>query len=341
MKRLTFTLTPKTAFATPLHGDTLFGQCCWAILHLHGETKLTELLAGYTDNKPFMVVSDALPQGFIARPSLPAELLGFNSDDAKNRKEQKKAKWFPESVLAMPLKQWADEAKTDTEMLETFLSADEKREYNRKNQKPRYLISDEPQDHNSLNRLTGTTGGEAGSFAPFQRQTFWYHPNVKLTLLVELDESCFSEQALLEVLKWVGLTGYGKEASCGLGKFQIELAELSALQTVANPNAWLTLAACAPQGLSWKPEHCYYQTFTRFGRHGDKAVHQGSPFKNPILMAAPFAVLKPNEMTEQSFTGQGLGGKGLDGLGVISKTITETVHQGYAPVLPVLLGVEK
>jgi len=334
VKRLTFTLTPKTAFATPLHGDTLFGQCCWAILHLHGEAKLTELLAGYTKNKPFMVVSDALPQGFITRPAMPAELLGFNSDDAKNRKEQKKAKWFPLSVLAKPLNEWGNEAKTDDEMVKTFFSEQEKEECKRKNQKPRYLISDEPQDHNSLNRLSGTTGTGDG-FAPFQRQTFWYHPNVKLTLLVDLDENCFTINDLLDILQWVGETGYGKEASCGLGKFAVSLDNAIRPELVegqAQANAWLTLAACAPQGLKWNSKNCYYQTFSRFGRHGDRAVHQGSPFKNPILMAAPFAVLTPEKMTPQHFTGQGLTG--------LSKTIEQTVHQGYAPVLPVLLGVK-
>jgi CRISPR-associated protein Csm4 len=312
----------------------LFGQCCWAILHLHDKQKLTELLTGYTEHKPFMVIADALPQGFIARPSVPAEMLGFDSSNTKERKTQKDKKWFPESVLTMPLKQWASDpanAKSDEEMLASLGLTGS-------------YIKTEPQDHNSLNRLSGTTGGEKGVFAPFQRLVHWYHPQIKLTLIVELDESRLSTEELLEVLTWVGELGYGKEASCGLGKFAVSLDNTVRPELVegqVKANAWLTLAACAPQNLKiWDSQHCYYEAFTRFGRHGDMAVHQGSPFKNPILMAAPFAVLKPSEMTKQCFTGQGLGGKDVDGFGVISKTITETVHQGYAPVLPVLLGVE-
>lgn len=322
MKRIVYTLTPKTAFATALHGDTLFGQCCWAIVHLYGESRLRELLTGYTDNKPFMVLSDAIPQGFIARPSAPYHLLGYQSEDTKDRKDQKKKTWLPVRVLAKPLNQWSAFAQTEQEML-----ADS-------NLTGRYLINDEPQDHNSLNRLTGTTGNGDG-FAPFQRQTFWYHPQIKLNLIVELDDNRLSIEELSEVLQWVGLSGYGKEASCGLGKFTIELdktirSELVEEQT--NANAWLTLSTCAPQGLHWQPEHCYYQTFTRFGRHGDMAVHQRSPFKNPVLMAAPFAILTPKEMTQQRFTGQGLTG--------VSQTIEQTVQQGYAPVLPVKLEFE-
>ncbi len=95
------------------------------------------------------------------------------------------------------------------------------------------------------------------------------------------------------------------------------------------PNAWLTLAPCAPQGLAWHPARCYYQVLTRFGRHGDIAVHQsGGVFKNPVLMAATGAVLSPKEASlAQGFTGQGITG--------VSKTITATVQQGYAPVYPV------
>ncbi|SJM89914.1 CRISPR type III-a/mtube-associated ramp protein csm4 [Crenothrix polyspora] len=338
MQRLIFTLTPKTAFATPLAGDTLFGQCCWAIRHLLGTEKLTALLAGYTENKPFMVISDAMPQGFLPRPTLPTEPLGFETSDTKQRKEQKGKeqkgkKWFPESVLTKPLNEWATLAKTEQEMVDTFLSDDVKRDNKSKNKKPRYLINDKPQDHNSLNRKTGTTGGDEGVFSPFQRQTFWYHPDIKLTLIIELDTDRLSSDDLLEALNWIGLHGYGKEASCGLGKFEIALTDSPAPKTVDQPNAWLTLAPCTPQGLSWHSQRCYYQILTRFGRHGDIAVHQsGGVFKNPVLMTATGAILTPKEGNSlQGFTGSGITG--------VSKTITATVHQGYAPVYPVRLEV--
>lgn len=321
MKRLIFTLSPKTAFATPLAGDTLFGQCCWAIRHLHGESKLTELLTGYMENKPFMVLSDVMPQGFLPRPNVPASLLGFEND-ATARKAQKAKKWLPLHVLSQPLNEWALSACTEEEMLSAM------------NLSGRYLIDDKAQDHNSLNRLTGTTGGDQG-FAPFARETFWYHPDIHLSLIVELDTTRLSVDELLEVFAWVGLHGYGKEASCGLGKFTISLDEhLVLLPTPPNPNAWLTLAPSAPQNLSWHSARCFYQILTRFGRHGDVAVHKaGGVFKNPVLMAAAGAVLTPKEADIlQGFTGQGITG--------VSKTIAATVHQGYAPVYPIHLEMK-
>jgi CRISPR-associated protein Csm4 len=324
VKRFIFTLTPKTAFATALEGDTLFGQCCWAILHLYGEARLIGLLDGYCDNRPFMVLSNALPQGFIARPTVPAEVLGFDDSNPEQRKTQKGQKWLPLTVLQQSLTLWAAQSKTEKQMMAAILGVDEQ------SCKAQYCL-EYAQDHNSLNRQTGTTG-EGSGFSPFQRHTFWYHPEIKLTLVAELDEARLPVEELLEILQWVGFHGYGKEASCGLGKFEIAMADTvypELTQAPSQVNAWLTLAACAPQGLQWQSQRCFYQIFTRFGRHGDAAVHQGSPFKNPVLMAAPFAILTPAVMNDQGFTGQGLSG--------ISKTIENTVQQGYAPVLPVQL----
>lgn len=36
---------------TALAADTLFGHVCWAIRHQFGETKLNELLTGYTEDQ--------------------------------------------------------------------------------------------------------------------------------------------------------------------------------------------------------------------------------------------------------------------------------------------------
>ena len=70
---------------------------------------------------------------------------------------------------------------------------------------------------------------------------------------------------------------------------------------------------------------------TRFGRHGDRAVSLGNPFKAPLLLADTGAVLSPvaGRLDARPFVGQGLGGA----RNPISLVLPETVHQGYAPVL--------
>lgn len=314
MNLLRFTFMPKTAFATPIKGDTLFGQCCWAIRHGFGESRLTDLLDGYTQGKPFLVLSDALPQGFLRRPTLPLEMLGFDLDSPEQRKKIKAKRWLPESVLAKPLPQWSECALSESELVESLGLQGS-------------LSLTAHQMHNSLNRLTGTTGKGEG-FAPFDLETFWFHPEVPLAVYAVLDETRLSRDELKQAMAAVGQQGYGKEASAGLGKFEITAFESWQPAAPSKPGAWLTLAPCAPQGLPWDAEHCYYEPFTRFGRHGDAAVHTGKPFKNPVLLADSFAVLTLAEFDlDAHFTGQGIGG--------ISRAIEQTVQQGYAPVVAV------
>jgi hypothetical protein len=53
------------------------------------------------------------------------------------------------------------------------------------------------------------------------------------------------------------------------------------------------------------------------------------------LMAATGALLKSGEPASWTIHGRGLGGRGNP----ISQVLTDTVHQGYAPVVPLDIGV--
>lgn len=59
MDMITLRIRPLSSFGTPLLGDTLFGQLCWAIRRQAGEARLRELLDGYLTGQPFAVVADA------------------------------------------------------------------------------------------------------------------------------------------------------------------------------------------------------------------------------------------------------------------------------------------
>lgn len=311
MKRYRAIIQPQTAFITPLYGDTLFGQCCWTLRNQHGEAALTQWLDGYTNNAPFLVISSAFVDGYINRPAMPLAMMGFGI--SQDRKTTKSKVHMPLSVLEQPLHEWSSSALSDGE-LENKLGLSK-------------LNIEQGRTHNSINRETGTTGSEGG-FAPYDRQLTWFHPELKMAVYVVLDETRIEPEQVKQGLAAVGMQGFGKEASSGLGKFTVESFEEWVPAKAANANAWYTLAPCAPQGLIWQEDRCHYQPFVRFGRHGDVAVHTGKPFKNPVLLAQAGAILSPtNDIGEQLFTGQGLSG--------VSKAIESTVHQGYAPVLPI------
>lgn len=303
MDTITVRLTPQSAFGTPPMGDSLFGQLCWGIRNRHSEARLKELLDDYLDRRPFLVVSDALPAGYVPRPRIPLSRLGRIEPD--QRKTLKGRRWLPIDSLDDP-RGWLDNAVA-LEDSEVF-----------------------PQPHNSINRQTGTTG--RGGFAPYVMLQTWYRPGVELDCRILFDSARISADEIMALFADMGATGFGRDASIGLGRFEARAVEGPWPASPPDAIAWLTLAPCAPQGLQLDANRSYYEVFTRFGRHGDMAVHQGNPFKAPILLARAGAVLAPSRFEPLQFIGQGLGGDGR-----LSRALPETVHQGYAPVVGIAL----
>ncbi len=310
MQSFSVTLTPLSAFATPLKGDTLFGQLCWAIRNRFGEASLTELLNGYIEGRPFAVASDAFPQGYLPLPKLPFSY--YRPIDGTDRKAVKKRCWLAEAEIEKPVSEWLGLAKTAADIAGDFGKLSEKH----------------PQPHNTIDRRSNTTG--EGGFAPYSIEQEWFIPGLRWHIYVLLDTERLSAEDYQNCLTDIGEFGFGRDASIGLGKFKLEAFQAAELPSQADADSSLTLAPCAPQGLGFAPERSYYQLFTRFGRHGDIAVHQeGKPFKNPILLAQTAAIMATNPPAS-GFIGQGIGGNGE-----LSKTLPATVHQGYAPVIAV------
>ncbi len=309
MQTLTCTLVVRSAFGTLLKGDTLFGQLCWAIRNRLGENALQEMLEGYADNRPFLIVSDAFPKGYLPRPVMPLSLSTIPKN--AERKQLKKQRWLPVEKFVQPLENWLLHCVSDKE-----IASDE------------VLFQQVTQTHNTINRATGTTG--RGQFAPYTSPVWRFAVETELQLYLLLDEDRISADVLQQLLTDIGMIGFGRDASVGMGKFEVTAFDNNAWPSNGSANAWLTLAPCQLPVESLDAEQSYYQPFTRFGRHGDMAVHKKNPFKTPLLLADMAAVLKPSSYENVLFVGSGIGGDGT-----LSKAIPQTVHQGYAPVLPV------
>jgi len=309
MNTLHLTIRPRTAFGGAIRGDTLFGQLCWAIRHRHGEPRLEALLEGYAES-PFAVCSDAFPRGFLPRPALPPHR--FERVD-EERKRIKKRKWLPLEAVSLPVRQWLSQCKTDSEA--AAVAGDTE-----------YLNEWHAQPHNRIHRQLGTTHGS--EFAPYTQQQIWFGPGIRLDLWIIHDPERIHQDELTDCLNDIGLTGYGRDASIGLGKFDIEAATDEPLPHAPDADTCYTLAPCAPQGLALDAGRSFYAPFTRFGRHGDRAVLGGKPFKNPVLLADTGALLTPEHLPDAPLIGRGLGGAGE-----LSKTIPATVQQGFAPCL--------
>jgi CRISPR-associated protein Csm4 len=312
MQTLKLTLQAQSAFGTPLAGDTLFGHLCWALRWRLGVNRLTELLQGYTQGQPFAVLSDAFPVGYIPRPSLPSTRLGKAADPSQ-RKAEKLKQWLPTAQATHILVDWLEHAaelpnaaKNQTDIL----------------------------TQNTINRLTGTTG--TGMFAPRQVERLALPSQTELEVYFLLDTQRLAISDAQQALQDIGACGYGRDASTGLGKFSVLRLSPYKWPSTAQISHFLTLAPCAPEPTALNADDCYYQTLTRFGRHGGLHAISGQPFKKPLLMLRTGALLAWTTTSTQrpNFHGCGLGGLTQP----ISAAEPATVHQGYAPLVPVWLA---
>jgi CRISPR-associated protein Csm4 len=308
MKAYRFTLRPLTAFGTPLAGDTLFGHLCWAVLERFRRTRLESLLDGYTDGRPFAALSDAFPQRCLPRPAVPDAVIGWKPDP-KQRKQMRKRVWLPAADSDLPLSDWLGKAQ-GVNVAESKTA----------------VVT-----QNTIHRLTGTTGEL--QFAPRQVERIAFAADARLDVYAVLDEDRLTAEELRQLVEDIGTMGYGRDASTGLGKFAIE-GIVESRWSRATSAHWLTLAPCAPDPAALDPARCYYQPVTRFGRHGNLGVRHGKPFKRPLLLLKTGALLTSPTPVEWLVHGRGLGGRQEP----LSDVIPETVHQGYAPVMP--LSVE-
>jgi len=299
-------LTLRSPLGTPLAGDTLFGQICHAVRETAGDIELRRLLAGYTQGSPWLVVSDGFPQGFLPRPTRPP----LTQNKPEERKAAKGKRWIRLAAAASPLPVLLAAAQNDEDVYG----------------KERVPVVSRAQ-HNTINRLTGTTG--SGVFAPYTMPQTHYAAGQKIDLWCVLDETRCDAVALKERLSTIGAAGFGRDASIGLGKFDVEGLDAASFPAPARAQAHWTLAPCAPQGMGFDGTRSYWRVLTRFGRHGGALALSAHPFKNPVLLAAAGAIFAPNGgFSQRLFIGQGLTGVSAH---------TETVHQGYAPVVPLQL----
>ncbi len=344
MKVYEITIRPLSGFGTPLKGDTLFGQFCWQALYDNSllGASVEELLQNY-DGTPFIVFSSAYIKLYedggseysyvLRRPALPPRYLKANIDqlDYSERKSFKKREW------------WLVHKKGKIESLKEghveYISSKDlwHKLRNRMTAETRDEVEDEvqlfkpfKQPHNTINRLSGTTG--TGAFAPYVSDVVFYPPETKLSIFVGIEESEININGVCEVLERIGELGFGKDASIGMGRFElVNDAEEIDLRSMGSdsPNACYTLSPCVPQKDVFST--IYALPFVRFGKHGDVRARAKNPFKNPVIMADEGGVLKVNnnDVFSKPYIGTSLRG--------LSKIFPDTVGQGYSLYIPVKL----
>jgi len=311
MKTIKLTLAQRSAFGTPLAGDTLFGQLCWAFRERFGAKALMDALSGYTSGAPFAVVSDGCPAGYLPRPSVPDAWLNPAGWQEGRNKGGRHAAWVAVDRIELPLIEVIEGAVDLGHQWQT-----------------RTVVT-----QNTINRLTGTTG--TGPFAPRQRDLIQPPPGLAFEVYVCFNAGLLSSEVIALLFQDIGAMGYGRDATTGLGKFSvIDVQEHEWTDRVTRH--YLALAPSSPEPDSLDARETFYLPVTRFPRHGNVAAISRHPFKKPIMLArtgAVYALRAPAQRLR--VMGSGFGGAAQP----ISASIPTTVHQGYAPVVPLRVEV--
>ncbi len=338
MKFCEIIIEPTAAFGTPLKGDTIFGHFCW-------QAAEGDMLIGGLDQwieryheTPFAVFSSAFPKltengtpcYALPRPTLPSPPApGLSNHERyqllKKRKAVKKKNCMLTGEDLLPLFA-VERYRSEEDLFQLHvegLSGENQRVLRKLSRKNRRLSGTFEQAHNSINRLSMTTG--TGQFAPFSSVNIHYQPQVKLAIFALFDEAATDMDQLKTAFSNMGQWGFGRDASTGLGRFTVLEVRERPIPTAKKKSAY-TLAPSVPRRDTLTD--AYFTPFTRFGKHGASLIHKGKPFKNPVVMADEGAVFTPSnpDDLQKPYLGTAITN--------LSKADKRTVMQGYTIYLP-------
>jgi len=271
-------LIPKTAFGTPLQGDTLFGHLCWALRYNEGVEALESFL-GDQENSPRILLSDGFIDDQLPRPVLmplprPAEVT---KEEAREFKRRKKIRFLSRSLLE-EIRDTLSPERLD-EQLEREANEQEKNEMPFYRERSRMRIR--------IDRFIDSVP-EGGLF---QESETTYSPDVQLTVYAGLNG--FDLQAFEDLMHAVSLTGYGRDAGVGLGAFDIARIEKVDPLVRDGDTHLMTLSACVPSRSD--PTDALYDIMTKYGKLGGLYARKGWE-DAPIALKKPLIMLRAGAM---------------------------------------------
>jgi len=247
MKLIKFQVTPNSSFLSLPKGDMVFG---FFASQLFLDENVT--LKNYLNEKPKIIFSDFLPNGYLPKPTLPLNFFGI--DDSK-KKEFRKKSWI----------------KIDELQKGNISKVEEIKFY-----KTKTVV------RNSINRNTFSTDN-SGVFAPYGLSEIVFQKDI--SLYVMFDEKNFNEKTIEQQLVKIGEIGFGKKSSIGKGQFSVKLVE-NDIKLNIDSNCYLTIAPTILNNDNI--EKSYYDVFNKFG----KFSNSNTPFKKPALLAQSGAIVK-------------------------------------------------
>jgi len=288
------TWIPRSAYATPLQSDTIFGHLCWAVRYLFddGGHKLEEVLEELKQRSA-LLISSAFPKGQLPRPALSLNHGKLARLGARLREEfpgiddevayalNKKARKHPfVEICQLQENSFAYSAEEFQYSLLRQFAIEAARKGEPGGEKDAGLKQDGIEFHNKIDRVSGTTDGTGELFAS---------PVSYLATTMEsyLETNLFAEEELKAIFAHIALTGFGKDKNTGKGRFEIKV-EPYTWADCPRFNAYLNLSNMVPADTDPVLASC--DSGTKFPRVGGDLATTATPFKFPLYVIRPGSV---------------------------------------------------
>ncbi len=299
-------LIPLSPFAIKPSSDSFFGQICY-MLFLQGYN-LDEILYNY-ESDPFLVVSDFFPMGNITAPQMPLKpsdkINIFNLAQRKILKNKNKLNiknLIDNKVLTINTNGLIDEMVEDEDS----------------------VIYSNYITRASINRELGsTTKGKTASFSSVEYEYTAKNDNFYFQVYLYVKPEY--QDIVIQAVKDIGQTGYGKKASIGRGYYTV-VEENTVIINTDDCDSILFLSNTIISSFEQYCKKIYYVPVTRYGKHG-LLTSLYYPFKKPFVMASSGALAF--NVTDDVFNKSYIG---MAATGVSQHKNTKT--QGYGIYLP-------
>ena len=268
MKHYRITFEVQSAVSTPFRSDTIFGHLCWAYRFLKGEQELETLLAGL-DNGTVLTLSGGFPHNCVPVPQL------------RPLTPQEREQWINEHC----------EGKVDkgAEVLkkirkQQFIAVDQLQKIRNclsplalctilRTQEDRNAEQSAQTSHNTINRITNHVENL------YAEDVVFFERDAKIDVYLATD--LFTQAEVQELFEYIGMSGYGKNASTGKGKLGNIAVEETNLPEFPEADAFILLSDCVPD--SQFPKNGWYDLITKQPKIGP-ALQESNPFKKRMIM---------------------------------------------------------
>lgn len=268
MKILCFKVEVKSYLAGTVWSDQLFGHLAWAVKSLKGENFFNQFIDAYKTAKKEdeipMIFSSIFPYNYLPLPSLSYNLnkLFEEESDYKKVKKIKKARF----VRAQYFSEISNSLISSIDVEKLYENI-----WLQKNEEMDFM-------HNTIDRESGRVI-EGALFVQEQK-----HFKEPLWFFVKVSQKW--EQLLYEALKFIELRGLGADAAIGAGSVKITEEKADFIKEWEQErNSFISIShAVSRYAIN-------YQTVTKYGKLFNKIDESDNPFKQPIIMMEPGAIL--------------------------------------------------